>query len=358
MLFDLHPKEKADSLYAREDALQSMLRHILSRRWVSLFGPRMVGKTSLVKAAASELEATKFKTLYVSMWGANSIRGLLDAILLSLQNSGSLFREVKKQIENLESVSVGPIGITVGKNAKPVSLTGQLLSLLGRQSQNLFVILDEVQELAAVSSHLHKILANLFVTAPNVVFCFTGSQSGLVRSLQNPGPESPLYGRSPAEMTIVPFDRATSASFLTHGFEEYERSISSQQIEQILERLGGIPGWLTNYGNNVTVSNLSHDEALKRTENEAFKTSRQTIDHFLEGKKQTPYLLALRAIATVSSWAQINAVIETHTGTKLNDGQLKTILDSLMNTYLVEKRGGVYAIIDPTLRNYILKLRF
>ena len=55
MLFDLNPKESPRELFGREKELDELIRLIKARRWVALLGPRMVGKTSIVKVANTRL---------------------------------------------------------------------------------------------------------------------------------------------------------------------------------------------------------------------------------------------------------------------------------------------------------------
>ncbi len=357
MIFDLHPKETPDSLYGRDEALNRVLGHLENRRWLSLFGPRMVGKTSLVKAAGYKLREAQIHSLYISLWGTTSMHGLLDAILSSLWESKSLYQKVGKHLARIEQLNVGPVGISVADGAKPVSLTWQILTLLGTSAKRLVLILDEVQELSSVSAHLQKILANLFSTHPNITFCFTGSQSGLLRALQSPSSESPLYGRSPAKVTIEPFEKESAKEFLDAGFEEFRLRVPTSNLDQAVERFGGIPGWLTYYGNNIAVSRLTHKEAMKTCEQEAFKTSHQTLTHHLKDKKRRDHLLALRAIALGSSWSEIRRAVEANTGEKLNDGTLKNIIDSLITAYIIGKNDGTYSVIDPVLRRYLLSGR-
>ena len=357
MIFDLHPKETTQFLYGRDEVLNNVLNHLENRRWISLFGPRMVGKTSIAKVAGHSLRKVKFDSLYVSLWGTATLNGFLDAILSSLWASKSLYQKVGKQLARIEALNVGPVGVTVAKGAKPVSLTWQILTLLGANAKRLVVILDEVQELGAVSVHLLKILANLFSTYPNITFCFTGSQSGILRALHAPSSASPLYGRSPAPITIDPFDAEAAKKFLRAGFSEYGRIVSDSALGQVVERFGGIAGWLTFYGNAVAVSGLDHKRAMRICEKDAFKTAHQTLVHHLEGRKKKQHVLALRAIALGASWAEIRRAIEANTGEKLNDGSLKNILDSLMTAFIVEKREGAYGLIDPVLRRYLLSGR-
>jgi AAA+ ATPase superfamily predicted ATPase len=98
-----------------------------------------------------------------------------------------------------------------------------LLSLIGKDVDNYIIMLDEVQELARVSIHLLRVLANIFNIYPNIIFIFTGSMSGLIRTLLESTHDSPLYSRSPAVIYIKPFNIETSKAFLIKGFEEYMR---------------------------------------------------------------------------------------------------------------------------------------
>jgi AAA+ ATPase superfamily predicted ATPase len=354
MLFDLHPKEKPESLYGRDDDLSKIVGHIENHRWISILGPRMVGKTSIAKAAKFRLQRRRFTVLYVNLWGSNSMQGLLDGVLHALQDSSKLYRKVKKYLSRIEGLNVGLVHMTVKDGAKPVSLTWQILSLLGNHADDLCIILDEVQELSNVSSHLVKLLANIFSTYSNISFCFTGSQSGLVKSLHSPRPTSPLYGRTPAMLTIKPFEARISRNFLVAGLREHEMKVPLADLDEVVSRFGGIPGWLTYYGNSVTISKLSHKEALRQTEKEAFKTAKQTLEHYLEIRKRRIHLLALKAIAIQASWSEIRRAIEANTGKKINDASLKITVDALLEAFIIEKRGSTYQVVDPVVRRYLL----
>jgi hypothetical protein len=54
-LFDLAPKESEEALFGRDREVAELTRLVEARRWVVVLGPRMVGKTSLVKAVRNRL---------------------------------------------------------------------------------------------------------------------------------------------------------------------------------------------------------------------------------------------------------------------------------------------------------------
>ncbi len=354
MLFDLHPKETPESLYGRDTDLSKVIKHIENRRWVAILGSRMIGKTSLVKAAKCGMERQGVVPLYINLRGINSVIGLLTAIVQVINESSDLYKKVKQFLTRINGLNVGPMGLSLVTNQRPVNITFNLLSVLGEHSDELVIILDELQELKTVSGHLLNILANIFATYPNITFCFTGSYLGLVKSLLEPDSHSPLYGRSPVKISVGTFDKSLSKAFLLAGFKEQNIVVPNENIDEVIDRFGGIPGWLTLYGNAVTISGLSHKEALTLTEGESFKIQKRVIQRYLEGKNRTIHLTALRAIAVQSTWSEVRRAIEAHTGETLNDASLKNIIDIMTSSIIIEKTNLTYRIIDPTLRRFLL----
>jgi AAA+ ATPase superfamily predicted ATPase len=353
-LFDLNPKESSNELFGREKELDELIRLIKARRWVAVLGPRMVGKTSLIKTANKKLEDAGIKAVYVNLWGAKRTQGLLNALARGLNSAKDLLQKIKDTVGRIEGVSFGPGGISISVSKKPMTTTWDLLAAIGRQDGDCVIELDEVQELAVISGHLLKLLANIFNTYPNIIFVFTGSMFGLMKTLLEPGSSSPLYGRSPAKLYLEPFERERATDFLKKGFEEYHAMVRENLINEAVERLDGIPGWLTLYGNNVTVRKLSHDKALKETISEGIKIVKDELEHFLEGRDRDAYLATLKAAATSARWNEIKGAIETRKGSTVNDATVYNILENLKAAMLIDEKEKVYRINDPMLRTLLL----
>lgn len=252
-------------------------------------------------------------------------------------------------------MSFGLGGTSISISKKPMTTAWDLLAAIGKQAGNCVIELDEVQELSDISGHLLKLLANIFNTYPNTVFVFTGSMFGLMKTLLEPGPSSPLYGRSPARLYLQPFERERAAEFLKKGIREYHEAVKEDLINEAVERLDGIPGWLTLYGNNITVRKLPHQEALKETISEGIKKIvEDELNHFLDGRDRTAYLAALKAAATSAHWNEIRGAIEIRKGSPVNDATVYNILQNLKAAMLVEEKENVYRVNDPMLRTLLL----
>jgi AAA+ ATPase superfamily predicted ATPase len=353
-LFNLNPKETPKELFGREKEIDELTRLIKARRWVALLGPRMVGKTSLIKATNTKLERTGTRAIYVNLWGTRGTHGLLNSLAHGINNEKNIVQKIKGAAEKIEGISLGPGGIAISLSKKPMTTMWDLLATIGKQTQNCIIELDEVQELSVISGHLLKLLANTFNTYPNIVFVFTGSMFGLMKTLLEPTSTSPLYGRSPAKLYLQPFDKKTAKEFLKKGLQEYNEPIDEDLIDEATERLDGIPGWLTLYGNNVTVRKLSHQKALEETIHEGTKIVKDELEHFLEGRDRSLYLASLKATATSSRWGEIKGAIEKARGSAVNDATVLNTLENLKAAMLIDEKDNAYRVGDPMLRTLLL----
>ena len=65
-LFNLNPKEIPRELFGSEKELDELLRLVKTRRWIAILGPRMIGRTSPIKAANVKLEKMGAKATNVA----------------------------------------------------------------------------------------------------------------------------------------------------------------------------------------------------------------------------------------------------------------------------------------------------
>jgi AAA+ ATPase superfamily predicted ATPase len=353
-LFSLNPKESPSQLFGREQEIDEFTRLVQAGRWVAMLGPRMVGKTSLIKASNMKLEKAGIRAIYVNLWGTKGTQGLLGAMAEAINNERTLVQKIEETAQEIEEISFGPSGISVSISKKPMTTMRDLLASIGRQNRRIVIELDEIQELSAISGHLLKLLAYIFNTYSNLVFVFTGSMFGLTKTLLEPSSTSPLYGRSPARLILRPFGTETAKEFLRKGLQECNVKVDEKAIAEAIELLDGIPGWLTFYGNNATLRSLPHEKALEETVSEAGKIVIDEIEHFLKGRDRTLYIAALKVAAISARWKEVKNAVQTAKGSATNDSTISNTLENLKAAMLVEEKDGVYLVIDPMLRRLLL----
>jgi uncharacterized protein len=350
-LFDLNPKETPSGLFGRDPELSELVRLVRARRWVTVLGPRMVGKTSLVKAARSRLGTPG---AYVSLWDVRSVQGLLEGLILGLNQSKSLLSRIRGLAKRINGLSVGPLGLSLARPDRPLRTLWELLDLVGSESKDCLFVLDEVQELSFISGRLLKLLANLFNTRPNLVFVFTGSLFGLNRTLLEPEAASPLYGRAPVPLRLGPFSPEVSEAFLRQGAREAGIRLSSEVIRATAHGpLDGTPGWLTLFGNHVTVRKFAPERAMQETVREAKRVVAEELRHFLVGREPDLYWPALKAAAVGAGWNAVREYMSGKGGILVNHGVVGRVLQALQDGMLVVHESGQYRVRDPMVRQYV-----
>ncbi len=178
---------------------------------------------------------------------------------------------------------------------------------------------------------------------------------GLVKTLIEPKSSSPLYGRSPAKLYLRPFERKIARSFIKKGFDECNVEIKEEWINEVVENLDGIPGWLTLYGNNVTIRKLRHKDALIETISEGMKIVKDELDHFLKGRDRVAYISALKAASVSARWSEIKGAVEGGKGSTVNDGTIYNIIDNLKAAMIIIEEENVYKVNDPLMRSILIR---
>ena len=353
-LFDLQPKEDPNELFGREAEINQLVDLIKAKRWTVILGPRMAGKTSLMKVACTALHLEGYHAIYVNLWATKDVQGLLNRLIQGIADSKGLYIKVKDSFEALE---LRPQGPTARFAKQPMQTVTDIFATVGRTKEKCVVALDEVHTLANISGPLQASLATIFNTYSNVTFMFSGSMFGLIKAMLKPRPTSPLYGRSPAEIYLKPFDKKTSTAFLECGFKEGDVKVEAEQISETIEKLDGIPGWLTRYGNNRTLLQQAHKDALETTITEASKITRHELENFLGGRERRTYIAVLKSVTVASRWGEIKKQVRNRLRKQINDERLSETLKNLEGALIIEKEDGVYKIVDPILTHLLLAAR-
>jgi uncharacterized protein len=351
-LFDLQPKGNPDDLFGRDQELEQLRRLIEARRWAVVLGARMVGKTSLVRAVTSQL---KRPVAYVNLWGISGTVGFVEAFAASINSNRSLLSRLRTGLRSIEGISVGPAGVSVAAPRRPLKTVWDLMGLMADQEEDSVFVLDEFQEVSAATGQILKILGNLFNTYTNVEFVFTGSRSGVIRSLLEPKGSSPLLGRPPAQLQLKAFSNATAVDFLETGFKEHGKSVPRADLSSVVSRLlGGIPGWLALYGSHVAIDQMTPPSAESQTFEDAKGVLHDELHHLLEHKVRRNYWTALKKLAVGTTWSDLRRELTSERGYEANDSTVHEILKSLEASDLVAHTDSLYILADPMVRRYVL----
>ncbi len=334
-LFDTKPKSDPRFLYGREKELDELVESLKKKNWVILLGPRRIGKTSLAECAIKRIGKRIF--LLDARENSNFIESLNK--LLAIPESSL---KIKAEIR----VPYTPINIGAEYDK---TLSKRDLESLLKKVGHMYIIIDEAQWLKNPRKVV-MLLAHLYdYYYDSITFIITGSMIGVLKSIIEPGPSSPLYGRAITEMEIKRWQSSTSLNFLKAGTAELGLELSEKMAIEVENSLDGLPGWLTLFGYNYA-QEKNPNIALTKTIKEAKRIVSQEIKSIAELGIGTPRLVEVLKILAKEPARFIDIV----RATGFNNTSLSKYLSTLGRLEYVEKDSkGKYLISDPMLLEFI-----
>ncbi len=320
-------------------------------------GVRRIGKSSLIRVTLNTsgprlrlvLDARALPVL-----SADAVYDLIaEALRRLLEESRGLRGLLGSMLSRIDGVEVSGFSVAI-QQRKPGVLQrlAQALSQAARElGEPAVLVFDEAQDFRIVPGFT-RVLAHIYDYVDNVKLLLAGSEVGLLDRLLGKGnPEAPLYGRPYLEIAMPRLSRSQSVDFLERGFAELGLEWPSSYIEEAVDMLDGIPGWLTAYGYHAYTTR-DHRAALSRVTQEGAALAARELEAFLQPRApaRRRYILILECLAArPMRWAVLKRCLEASLGRRLNNAQFTRYLHELEAYSFVEKRGEEYMLADPLL---------
>ena len=362
MLFDPRPKTSRGELYDRDVELSMLDGFVESGSpLMVVFGIRRIGKTSLLRVFLNEvglpyiyIDARVFEE---QGFGKDLLYRMLSIELNRLRGR---WASIIEYLRVLEGVEVGATTIRFNWRKKPLSITDVFVRLDDWASDNgrvVVIAVDEAQLLRYLKGgkgriDFTKIISYCYDNLRNIKFIVTGSEIGVLKDfLGFDNPNSWLYGRIRDELVVDRFDREKSRDFLEKGFSECGVKPPSSIVEEVLDRVDGIPGWLTYFG--YKYCRRPSPEIV----NEVFSEAKRLVLEEIRKLPSKYYVYALKAISIgYKQWKNIKQAIELWTNHPLTNAQTTRILQTLVKLSLIEKEDNEYKILDPIIAEAVKEL--
>ena len=357
MLFDPRPKECRAELFNREEELKFLSRYVVSGSPIILcLGIRRVGKTSVLKVFLNE---SNCPYIYVdarrlSEFGYSK-QGFYRLLSEEFTRVRGKFALITEYLKSIKGVSIAGCRVEFNWRNKDLSFSSILAKMndYAEDCKTTFIVaIDEAQDLRFLRGYrridLVQILAYSYDNLKRVKFILAGSEVGLLyKFLGFNNPASSLYGRIRDEVVIERFSKEKSVEFLEAGFEEANVKVSKSLIENVVEILDGIPGWLTYFGYKfVQLGQLNIlDQIIREAENIALNELRKL-------KIYSPlYTHILRAVSLgFNHWSAIKKTVEAWMGRHVSSKTLYSLLNNLVDMSILAKVNNEYVFLDPIYR--------
>ncbi|MEM0053538.1 MAG: ATP-binding protein [Nitrososphaeria archaeon] len=351
MLFSPEPKSSRKDFFDKEEELERLKK--LPSPINLVVGLRRTGKSSLIRICLNELN---LPSIYIDLRKFED-KGYItykDFILDFEEKVNKLvksFPELINLMKRVRGVKVLGNEISFFWSGKNVLKFSDLLEVLDSWADDrVVIVLDEVQELIKLRGYdLLPSLAYAFDNLKKVRIVLSGSKMGLLyRFLKVYDVKTPLYGRAFSKIELKPLTRDEAISFLKAGFEELK--IPFDRFEEVYEKLGGIPGWLTYFGFRYS-EYRDFDRSLAETLNVARKLILEEFENFLKDKEiaRKRYYTVMKTLSKGGRWNDVKHALESVEGVRVSDSIISNYLNKLCEISFIEKNNSEYKPTDPLI---------
>lgn len=351
MLFDPEPKKRKEDFYDREAEMRELLRSLEGEKLVVIQGIRRLGKSSLLNVALGE---SKYPFVKLDLREIYFAHGSVSKFHLYRTLSQELSRLSKSHrlsswLEKVRGIKITGLEIQLDWREKGASLPDVLRTMdewASAHGKKVVVAIDEAQYLRLAGRMRYDgLLAWTIDNLNHLVFALTGSQVGVLHDfLGMEDPSSPLYGRYAKIIKLERLSREQAMDFLEKGFEEARGR--KPKLEEVVDALDGLIGWLTLYGHTCVSEGRAELESFLKM---AAKLAAKEAQKILRGSDRYP--VVLKAVASGAlSWSEIFERVSVKLG-PISKSDLTYLLYNLVRYgYLERLEDGSFVIPDPVVK--------
>ena len=235
----------------REKETELMLNHFDNGRNITLISPRRIGKTGLIKHIFYLIErqeknaiclyidifATKNLQDFTEMFGAAVISALAKKEKSFMQKAAALLGSLRPVISSDPFTGMPKMSITVDPSRAQLTIS-QIFDLLGSTRRNIYIAIDEFQQIANYPETGTEALLRSHIQFTNGVhFIFAGSRFHLMTEMFG-SPQRPFF-QSTEMMGLEPLDREVYYQFASRFFEKKRGSFDKGAFNHLYDCFEG-----------------------------------------------------------------------------------------------------------------------
>lgn len=233
----------------REDETARMLNAIKNGRHMTLFSPRRMGKTGLIKHLFYFGERKKdFIPVYLDIMATTCLKEFTEvfgkAVLSAIGRNEAMMKKILKRLSSLRlKLSIDhltgepSLSFDVNSNREAELSLETIFRYLGEQTQRITIAIDEFQQITFYpEKNLEAILRTHLQTVHNVSIIFSGSRKHILTGIFS-SPDRPFYNITEM-MEIDTIVSEIYLDFIRAGFKEGKVSISDPALERISQITG------------------------------------------------------------------------------------------------------------------------
>jgi hypothetical protein len=233
----------------REEETARMLNAIENSRHITLFSPRRMGKTGLIRHLFYLARKRKeFTPVYLDIMATTSLREFTEifgkSVLTAIGKNEALMKKILKRLSALrlkltiDHLTGEPaLSLDVNNAREAEKSLDSIFRYLGDQPYRIAIAIDEFQQITNYpEKNLEAILRTHLQTVNNVSIIFSGSRKHILTEIFS-SPGRPFYNITEM-MEIGGIPQDVYKAFIREKFRKGSISISAEALGRIVEITG------------------------------------------------------------------------------------------------------------------------
>ena len=307
--FVIKSYESKDLFCDREEELELLLRNCLNHTDMTLISQRRMGKTGLLMRLFDEIADVypELHTIYVDIFSSRNlddfIKLLAEAIMKSFKPKTGIgdklmafIKSMKPQLTFDQITGEPQLQIAYQTvHEKEYTLRG-LLEFLDDQGAHIVIAIDEFQQIREYPElNMEALLRTYIQQTRNLTFIYCGSKKHLMADIFT-NAKKPFYS-STAFVSLGKIDERPYAEFIRHLFGEYDREITDEALQFILD-------WTRRH--TYYTQQLCHTIFASSDRNVGMTEVKAACDQLM--KQGEAVYLQYRQMLTLKQWSYLIAV--------------------------------------------------
>lgn len=349
----------------REQETENMVSALKNGRNITLLSPRKIGKTGLIKHVFNRISTTENDTIciYVDIFSTQNLHDFVQVLGTAVVEE-ALWREKSLMAKTLDAFKawrpVVSIDTMTGMPTLSVNIDStsdeytlkSIFDYLERSKKQVFVAIDEFQQVAYYSEKGTEALLRSHVQFSHAGFIFSGSRQHLMAEMFN-SPKRPFY-QSTEFMNLQPIPEDAYYDFARRFFEAKKGSLSQEVFHDIYHCFSGYTWYIQLMMNRL----YERNKKVTRPQ-QANDAILAVLDTLTPQYEMLMTLLTSNQVNLLKAIAKEGKVEQPQSNEfiKRNDlpspSSVKTALDVLVEKELVYAQPDGYIVYDRLLNLWL-----
>lgn len=360
-----------DNFVGRSNEISMLSNNIKYGVNTILLAPRRIGKTSLVRRVAKEVQSDAIKIVHLDIFSCRNEYDFLNmfasAVLKQtsshieewMQNARDFMSRIVPKV-NFSPEPTQDYSISLGispKTHQPEEILNLPELIAQKKGFHIVVCIDEFQQVGEFpdSLYVQKRMRSVWQHQSNVSYCLYGSKKNMMTTLFQQR-NKPFYKfGTTMELGTIPVEDWTP--YLLRQFMSEGRTLPESLAEKICNMVDLHSSYVQQLAFNVLICTLPGETATEDILNQAYENLLDESTSLFQEKTEnlTSYQLNFMkaVIAGIhENFGKASVREEYNLGTHSNIVRIKT---ALIEKELIETRSDGIYIADPVMKQWLMK---